>query len=162
MPDARYASRVIELLCVPEQCFKLIEIVISISVRRCTFPQFKLPHNELSRKSPLSDPLSDKVAFAIKCYECSVHPKRNGNNTSFDTVCTKFDESERFEVDCPFSTMCKKRVYRYQLINTVQESIERGCADQRNDSMVSTFRAMKVAILEQSNKHFCNNQRNIF
>lgn len=80
----------------------------------------------------------DKTVVAIKCYECTVHPKRNENGTSFDRLCTKFEDTKAFEIDCPFSTMCKKRLYRYQLINTVQESIERGCADQKNDSMVSS------------------------
>lgn len=79
---------------------------------------------------------TDKAALAIKCYECSVQPKRQQNGTVIERLCSKFDESDYYEVDCPFSTMCKKRLYRYQLINKVQESIERGCADQKNDSMV--------------------------
>lgn len=84
--------------------------------------------------------------MAIKCYECTVHPKRIHNVTSFDRLCTKFEEKSFFEVDCPYSTMCKKRLYRYQLINKVQESIERGCADQKNDSMVRSmnFRVFRV------------------
>jgi hypothetical protein len=65
-----------------------------------------------------------------------VHPKRQQNGTAIERLCSKFEESDFFEVDCPYSTMCKKRLYRYQLINKVQESIERGCADQKNDSMV--------------------------
>lgn len=83
--------------------------------------------------------VTDKAAVAIKCYECSVHPRRQQNGTSFDRLCAKFEESSFFEVDCPYSTMCKKRLYRYQLINKVQESIERGCADQKNDSMVRSM-----------------------
>jgi hypothetical protein len=91
---------------------------------------------------------ADKTAVAIKCYECSVHPKRDQNGTNSDRLCTKFEDTKAFEVDCPFSTMCKKRLYRYQLINTVQESIERGCADQKNDSMVSasTFLAFAFCL----------------
>lgn len=89
-------------------------------------------------------PLPDKTAVAIKCYECTVHPRRTQNGTSFDRLCTKFEDTEYFEVDCPYSTMCKKRVYRYQLINKVQESIERGCADQKNDSMVRKMNFLKL------------------
>lgn len=88
-------------------------------------------------------PLTDKTS-SIKCYECTVHPKRTQNGTNFDRLCTKFEDSKFFEVDCPYSTMCKKRVYRYQLINKVQESIERGCADQKNDSMVSLMTQFQV------------------
>lgn len=93
-------------------------------------------------------PIADKAAVAIKCYECTVHPKRVGNGTSFERLCTKFEETKFFEIDCPYSTMCKKRLYRYQLINKVQESVERGCADQRNDSMVSsmTFRGRETIL----------------
>lgn len=79
---------------------------------------------------------ADKAVVAIKCYECTVHPRRQSNGTAIERLCAKFEESEQFEVNCPYSTMCKKRLYRYQLINKVQESVERGCADQKNDSMV--------------------------
>lgn len=71
----------------------------------------------------------------IKCYECHVYPKRLSNDT-VEKVCTKFEESKYYQVDCPYSTMCKKRIYRLQLLNgNVQETIERGCAMQKNNSM---------------------------
>lgn len=79
---------------------------------------------------------TDNVAVAIKCYECTVNPRRPINGSAIERLCTKFEETKDFEIDCPYSTMCKKRLYRYQLINKVQESVERGCADQKNDSMV--------------------------
>lgn len=86
------------------------------------------------------------MAVAIKCYECTVHPKRTQNGTNYERLCSKFEETKHFEIDCPYSTMCKKRLYRYQLINKVQESVERGCADQKNDSMVrQTSKFVKIA-----------------
>lgn len=88
---------------------------------------------------------TDKAALAIKCYECTVHPRRQQNIT--ERLCTKFEETDYFEVDCPYSTMCKKRVYRYQLINKVQESIERGCANQKNDSMVREVNVLSENLL---------------
>lgn len=79
--------------------------------------------------------ISDKANGAIKCYECTVYPKQQ--NGTLKRLCTQFDESKHYEVECPFSTMCKKRTYRLQLLNgDIQETTERGCAMQKNDYMV--------------------------
>lgn len=79
--------------------------------------------------------MTDKAHGVIKCYECTVYPKRQLNGT--DRLCSKFDESKFFEVECPYSTMCKKRTYRLQLINgDIQETTERGCAMQKHEYMV--------------------------
>lgn len=68
---------------------------------------------------------------AIKCYRCTVAPNfRSGNRTQ--QLCSKFSESEEFVVDCPYSTMCMKKVFRYQLQDgTNIETINRNCADQK-------------------------------
>lgn len=95
--------------------------------------------NELLTKISISFTLLailiDTTHAAMKCYECTVYPKRQINQTT-DRLCSKFEETEFFEVECPFSTMCKKRTYRFQLNNgDIQETTERGCAMQKNDYM---------------------------
>lgn len=78
----------------------------------------------------------DKTTAAIKCYECTVIPQRVGNET-ISRLCSKFEETKNFEVDCPYSTMCKKRVYRLKLQSgDWQETVERSCANQKHDTMV--------------------------
>ena len=68
-----------------------------------------------------------------------MQPKRTQNRT-IDKQCTKFDESSDYEVDCPYSTMCMKKTYRLQLLDgTIQETTERGCAQQKYDYMVGLF-----------------------
>lgn len=88
--------------------------------------------------------VTDKTNGAIKCYECFVQPKRTVNRT-IDKPCTKFDESRDYEVDCPYSTMCMKKTYRLQLLDgTIQETTERGCAQQKYDYMVGLFYDFKA------------------
>lgn len=80
----------------------------------------------------------DKTNAAIKCYECTVVPNRRTNIT--ERLCAKFDESDFFKVNCEFSTMCTKRIYRLKLQNgDVQETYERGCANQKHNYMVKIF-----------------------
>lgn len=83
---------------------------------------------------------TDKTHGKVRCYECFVAPRRTENRTSYEKLCTKFDESKPFERECPYSTMCIKKTYRLELLNgDVQETIERGCAMQKYDYMVGIF-----------------------
>lgn len=78
----------------------------------------------------------DKTSGAIKCYECTVIPQRKVNETA-EKLCSKFEETDYFEVNCPYSTMCKKRIYRLSLQNGEEQvTIERSCASQKYDYMV--------------------------
>lgn len=51
-------------------------------------------------------------------------------------MCTKFDESEEFKIDCPFSTMCIKIISTLQLQNDLQNTVTRGCAPQKDTKQV--------------------------
>lgn len=73
--------------------------------------------------------------YGIKCYECSVTKQLRNNNATIEQ-CSEFTESNKFEFDCPYSTMCEKKIVRLQLINKIQTSFERGCAKQKRTSMV--------------------------
>lgn len=74
---------------------------------------------------------------AIKCYECSV-TKNYRQDELFEKLCANFNSSteDQFEVDCPYSTLCEKKIFRLQLLNKVQVTFERGCAKQKRISMV--------------------------
>lgn len=75
---------------------------------------------------------------SIKCYECSVTKSVRYNNEVVEKLCVNFNSSteDQFEVDCPYSTMCEKKIFRLHLINRVQVTYERGCAKQKRTSMV--------------------------
>ncbi|XP_063709457.1 uncharacterized protein LOC134837975 isoform X2 [Culicoides brevitarsis] len=52
-------------------------------------------------------------------------------------LCSKFDESEDFITDCPYSTMCMKRIFKLQLPRGEPiETITRGCANQKYTEQV--------------------------
>lgn len=54
------------------------------------------------------------------------------NKTIEHQVCSKFDESDDFVIDCPYSTMCMKKVYRYKLMDgKTIETVSRDCAKQK-------------------------------
>lgn len=76
------------------------------------------------------------MANAIKCYRCTVGPSHRLNGSQ--QLCLKFSESDNFVVDCPFSTMCLKKVYRYQLNDgTNVETVSRNCAQQKHTEQVN-------------------------
>lgn len=55
-------------------------------------------------------------------------------------LCSKFDESEDFITDCPYSTMCMKRIFKLQLPRgDAVETITRGCANQKYTEQVRNF-----------------------
>lgn len=75
------------------------------------------------------------VTEALKCYRCTVGPTLKENRTH---LCTKFDESDDFVVDCPYSTMCMKKVFQYELQDGQKiETVSRNCADQKHTEQVS-------------------------
>lgn len=111
-------------------------------------------HNELDDCGSLHQKLIvllyfsfiDKTSGAIKCYECTVIPQRRSNETA-EKLCSKFEETDYFEVNCPYSTMCKKRTYRLKLLNgEEQETTERSCANQRHEYMVLIFPIYRVKL----------------
>ncbi|XP_053963440.1 uncharacterized protein LOC128866598 [Anastrepha ludens] len=76
--------------------------------------------------------------MAIKCFKCSVTSEKIilRNVTVFTPMCTKFDESEEFITDCPFSTMCLKTISTLHLQHEMQDTITRGCANQKDTTQV--------------------------
>lgn len=78
------------------------------------------------------------MTLAVKCYRCTVGPTQRQNHT--DQLCLKFDQSDDFVVDCPYSTMCMKKVYRYQLLDGRSiETVSRNCANQKYTEQVWNF-----------------------
>lgn len=82
----------------------------------------------LIKSSILSFP---ETVHSLKCYQCTILPPPRGSNLT-ERLCTKFDHSDHYVVDCPYSTMCMKRIYRLKLLNGEEtESVTRDCAQQK-------------------------------
>lgn len=77
--------------------------------------------------------------IGIKCYRCTVGPSsanRYANRTQ--QLCLKFAETDDYVVDCPFSTMCMKKVFTYELLDgKVIETVSRDCASQKYTEQVN-------------------------
>ncbi|XP_050083165.1 uncharacterized protein LOC126569827 isoform X1 [Anopheles aquasalis] len=73
---------------------------------------------------------------AIKCYRCTVAPPSKHQNNTKPQLCSKFEESDYYTVDCPWSTMCVKRIFKLQLLKGEQETVSRDCAQQKNTEQV--------------------------
>lgn len=81
------------------------------------------------------------LSSAIKCYRCTVNPT--------EQTCRQFDEdNDRYIVDCPYSTMCLKKVYRLKLTDgTDSETVSRDCAKQKYTEEVIFRRLEEFSIL---------------
>ncbi|XP_065354754.1 uncharacterized protein LOC135949198 [Calliphora vicina] len=78
---------------------------------------------------------------AIKCFKCAVTVEKiysyAKNATIITPMCSKFDESDEYIVDCPYSTMCLKTISTLHLQNgQQQETFTRGCAPQKDTKQV--------------------------
>lgn len=63
---------------------------------------------------------------------------KDTKNGAQSLLCSKFDESSDFIVDCQYSTMCMKRVFKLQLPRGQPvETITRGCANQKYTEQVT-------------------------
>lgn len=52
-------------------------------------------------------------------------------------MCSKFDKSEEYKVDCKYSTMCLKTISTLRLQNGQNlETVTRGCAPQKDTKQV--------------------------
>ncbi|XP_023035869.1 uncharacterized protein LOC111519406 [Drosophila willistoni] len=75
----------------------------------------------------------------LQCYKCSVTVERYviDNRTIVTPLCSKFEESSQYMVDCPYSTMCLKTISALHLQNgQKQETVTRGCAQQKNTTQI--------------------------
>jgi len=68
---------------------------------------------------------------SIQCFKCTiVAPPAFLNETK--RLCSDFDYSERFIVDCPYSTFCMKKTYTVNLQTKLINGTARDCASQMN------------------------------
>ncbi|KRG00731.1 uncharacterized protein LOC26527925 isoform X1 [Drosophila mojavensis] len=75
----------------------------------------------------------------LQCYKCSVTVEKYfvDNATIVTPLCSKFEESAHYVAQCPYSTMCLKTISTLHLQNgQKQETITRGCAQQKNTTQV--------------------------
>ncbi|GAB0091614.1 uncharacterized protein DMENIID0001_064700 [Sergentomyia squamirostris] len=93
-------------------------------------------------------------AAGLKCYRCTVAPTARLNQTM---LCAKFDESSFFAVDCPFSTMCMKKIFRLRLMNGEEiETVTRDCAQQkRTEEVYRNGRWEKENSIEEAYQEGC-------
>ncbi|XP_055604738.1 uncharacterized protein LOC129752973 [Uranotaenia lowii] len=80
--------------------------------------------------------LEINIVLGIKCYYCTVAPPNRYSNNTKTQLCSKFNHSDHFTVDCPWSTMCMKRIFKLQLLKAEQETISRSCAQQKNTEQI--------------------------
>ncbi|XP_028157271.1 uncharacterized protein LOC135082282 isoform X3 [Ostrinia nubilalis] len=70
----------------------------------------------------------------LQCYQCLINPLPGQYYNTTKNLCVHFDYSERFIVDCPFSTMCMKQAFHLDLIGGVKVTgVLRDCASQKNE-----------------------------
>uniref|UniRef100_A0A1B0CGM9 Putative conserved secreted protein n=1 Tax=Lutzomyia longipalpis TaxID=7200 RepID=A0A1B0CGM9_LUTLO len=93
-------------------------------------------------------------AAGVKCYRCTVAPSARLNQTM---LCAKFDESSYCAVECPYSTMCMKKIFRLKLMNGQEvETVTRDCAQQkRTDEVFRNGRWEKESTIEEAYEEGC-------
>ncbi|XP_014372000.2 uncharacterized protein LOC106721551 [Papilio machaon] len=70
----------------------------------------------------------------LECYKCLINPSQGENYKTATNLCTNFDYSDSFIVDCPFSTMCMKQDFHLDIQNGVRiEGVLRDCAPQKHE-----------------------------
>lgn len=72
----------------------------------------------------------------LTCYQCTIHPP-NAYSNETARLCSHFDYSSKFHVDCPYSTFCMKKTFELELQHgkKVKANI-RDCAPQRYNHQV--------------------------
>lgn len=80
-----------------------------------------------------------ELSSAIQCYRCSVITEiiSTYDENIIIPSCYKFDGSDKFIIDCPYSTMCLRTVHSMYLMNG-QERVTTtlGCAQQKHSQHV--------------------------
>ncbi|XP_047510819.1 uncharacterized protein LOC125053501 [Pieris napi] len=73
-------------------------------------------------------------ASALQCYQCLINPQPGEYYNTTKRLCVHFDYSDKFIVDCPFSTMCMKKDFYLDIQNGVRiNAVLRDCAQQKNE-----------------------------
>ncbi|XP_017786386.1 PREDICTED: uncharacterized protein LOC108569374 isoform X2 [Nicrophorus vespilloides] len=84
----------------------------------------------------------------LKCFRCTVTPPSAFSNEP-ERLCSKFDYSDRYIVECPYSTLCMKKHFTVNLTVPINGTV-RDCAKQRYDyqDFVNGKWQLEVAIEE--------------
>lgn len=71
------------------------------------------------------------VIESILCYKCTIVAPPSYHNLT-KRLCSDFDGSDHFMVDCPYSTFCMKKMYTVKLKTKLVNGTARDCASQMN------------------------------
>ncbi|CAH0402759.1 unnamed protein product [Chilo suppressalis] len=70
----------------------------------------------------------------LQCYQCLINPPPGQYYNTTKNLCVHFDYSDKFIVNCPYSTMCMKQDFRLKILGGVTiEGVLRDCASQKNE-----------------------------
>ncbi|XP_045771132.1 uncharacterized protein LOC123871391 [Maniola jurtina] len=71
---------------------------------------------------------------SLQCYQCLINPPLGQYYNTTKNLCVHFDYTERFIVECPFSTMCMKQEFHLDIQNGVRiTGVLLDCAPQKNE-----------------------------
>ncbi|KAI5696466.1 hypothetical protein M8J76_007566 [Diaphorina citri] len=77
--------------------------------------------------------LANESAAQLTCYACTMHPDPYLSPNITQRLCSQFDGSATFQVDCPFSTFCMKKTFEISLQGGRKVyGTMRDCAPQKN------------------------------
>lgn len=105
---------------------------------------------------------------AIECYSCYVKapPRAPGSPTpQFESLCSRFDKSEEYVVNCTQSTLCMTRTFTLQHRQGSDSDhvviIERGCAMQayEHQALVRGKWRTIITIMEEAYSTGCVTDR---
>lgn len=70
---------------------------------------------------------------SLQCYQCLINPPPGHYYNTTKRLCVHFDYSDKFIVDCPYSTMCMKQEFHLDILNGVRiNGVLRDCAPQKH------------------------------
>ncbi|XP_011552453.3 uncharacterized protein LOC105384010 isoform X2 [Plutella xylostella] len=73
-------------------------------------------------------------ATSLQCYQCFINPPPGHYYNTTERLCNHFDQSDKFIVDCPYSTMCMKQDIHLDIQNGVRiKGVLRDCASQKHE-----------------------------
>ncbi|GLV38503.1 uncharacterized protein CBL_12946 [Carabus blaptoides fortunei] len=70
------------------------------------------------------------ISSALQCYKCTILPPSHFSNET-ERLCSQFDYSNKYIVDCPFSTICMKKSFEVELSGQPIIRELRDCASQK-------------------------------
>lgn len=54
---------------------------------------------------------------SLQCYQCLINPPPGQYYNTTKRLCVHFDHSDKFIVECPYSTMCMKQEFHLDIQN---------------------------------------------